>query len=88
MRLVASPYRDEEFRTYREGPPDEETLVLELRGVGVEGTHLYPFVMNPQTEPLPDELHCDITLQASRSGQFGRTIGISERGTLEFGEAE
>lgn len=55
---------------------------LELRNLETQGTIRIPAVFDPTGDPIPDRLHCSFTVQASRRGRFGKTVRVSDRGTL------
>ncbi|SDM21329.1 hypothetical protein SAMN04487949_1296 [Halogranum gelatinilyticum] len=85
---VTPPGQWEDFCVYFQRHATRRELVVEHRGVDTEGTILTPVVVNPVTDPFPPALRCQFTLQASKSGAFGRTIRIADSGQLVFESEE
>lgn len=86
VRMLAEPPGAwEEFRTYYDHSRGVREFVLELRDVGTEGTIEVPLVLDPGTDPPPENLHCSFTVQATEAGWLGRTVRASDGGTLAFG---
>ncbi|WP_276270753.1 hypothetical protein [Haloarcula litorea] len=86
---VQPPGQWEGFAAYSDYRGGRRELVVELRGIETEGTIGVPVFLVPfDSDPLPERVACSFTLQVGRPGWFGRTVRVSDRGTLELaGEA-
>jgi hypothetical protein len=58
---------------------------IELRSIDTQGTIVVPAVFVPSTAALPEQLHCSFTVRASRPGVLGKTVRITDRGSLPIG---
>lgn len=81
---VEPPGQWEGFSTYYDIQGTVRRTTVELRDVDTRGTIQIPAVFVPGANPLPDRLHCSVTVQASRPGLLGETVRVAERGTLEL----
>lgn len=79
---VAPPGQWEGFSTYYDIRGDVRRTTVELRNVETQGTVEIPAVFDPGAAPLPDRLHCSVTLRASDPGVLGKTVRVAGRGTL------
>jgi len=57
--------------------------VVRLDDVNTQGTIVVPAVFDPGLNPLPGELRCSFTVQASRPGLLGRTVRVTDSATLD-----
>lgn len=59
-------------------------FTVELRDLAARGTILVPILFDPGGPPLPDRLHCSMTVQASRPGWVRKSVRVSDTGTLDL----
>lgn len=81
---VEPPGQWEGFGAYYDVTRGVREATVELRRVETQGTIIIPAVFDTGVNPLPDALHCSFTVQASRPGLFGKTVRVSDSGTLEL----
>ncbi|MFC4551215.1 hypothetical protein [Halorussus sp. GCM10023401] len=60
-------------------------LVVTAPDVHTDGTITFPLVLDSGGETPPDRVHCAFTVQASRPGALGKTVRVSDSGTLDLG---
>lgn len=82
---VQPPGQWEEFSAYYDHRGARREFVIELTAT-VEGTVITPCVFDSVVDSLPEKLYCAVTVQASRSGLFGKTVRTSDEETLTIGE--
>lgn len=83
---VEPPGQWDEFSASYDIEGGVRRTTIELRDLETQGTIRVPAVFDPTGDPIPDRLHCSFTVQASRRGRFGKTVRVSDRGTLPLGQ--
>jgi len=80
---VTPPGQWETFSVYEDYRGGRREIAVELREIDTEGTIQVPVRLAPSGQP-PARVQVSFTVQVSRSGPLGRTVQVSDRGTLDL----